>query len=480
MSRKKFSKEFKLKLLKEHDENGISYWKLGKEYGIEASIIRRWGYAYATFGEAGLEKHNSDQCNYSAEFKQMVVTEYLEGKISIQDLAYKHKILAPSTVRTWIKQYNNHEELTNSRKEGVHHMVKNNSRKNTTFEERVRIVEECISTGCDYTSIAIKYECSYGQVYSWVKKYQAKGIDGLHDRRGKNKIVEELSESNTVYSISALCNFASITRAAYYKWLNHVNSDNDNLNEKIADTISQIHDEHPDMGYRRIRDTLAHDYHIDVNDKRVLRVCRKKKIQSYVKHRYNCCTKPASDPAYVAENILNREFKADSINEKWVTDVSEFKYGTGEDDKKGKIYLSVILDLCDRRPVAFVYSSNNDNSLVFDTFDKAVVENPEDTPIFHGDRGYQYTSRAFRQRILDAGMTQSMSRVGRCIDNGPMEGFWGLMKREMYYGKKYKTKEELVKAIEQYLDYYANKRVQRNLGILTPMEYHTMKLQNVA
>ena len=76
MSRKKFSKEFKLKLLKEHDENGISYWKLGKEYGIEASIIRRWGYAYATFGEAGLEKHNSDQCNYSAEFKQMVVTEY--------------------------------------------------------------------------------------------------------------------------------------------------------------------------------------------------------------------------------------------------------------------------------------------------------------------------------------------------------------------------------------------------------------------
>ena len=92
---------------------------------------------------------------------------------------------------------------------------------------------------------------------------------------------------------------------------------------------------------------------------------------------YYTCTKPASDPAYVAENILNREFKADSINEEWVTDVSEFKYGTGEDDKKGKIYLSVILDLCNRRPVAFVYSSNNDNSLVFDTFDKAVVENPE-------------------------------------------------------------------------------------------------------
>ena len=81
----------------------------------------------------------------------------------------------------------------------------------------------------------------------------------------KYTAIKELSESNTGYSISALCDFAGITRAAYYKWLNHVNSDNDNLNEKIADIISQIHDEHPDMGYRRIRDTLSHDYHIDVN-----------------------------------------------------------------------------------------------------------------------------------------------------------------------------------------------------------------------
>ena len=93
---------------------------------------------------------------------------------------------------------------------------------------------------------------------------------------------------------------------------------------------------------------------------------------------------------------------------------------------------------------------------------------------------YQYTSKAFRRRILAAGMTQSMSRVARCIDNGPMEGFWGLMKREMYYGKKYKTKEELMLAIEKYIDYYTNKRVQRNLGVLTPMEFHEQKLENVA
>ena len=282
------------------------------------------------------------------------------------------------------------------------------------------------------------------------------------------------------YPVSEMCRILGINRAAYYKWKGHGNSQNDTLNELIAEKAGEIHAEHPDMGYRRIRDTLEHDHGISVNDKRVLRVCRKKKIQSYVKHRYNCCTKPASDPAYVAENILNREFKSDKPNEKWLTDVSEFKYGTGEDEKKGKIYLSVILDLCGNRPVAFEYSDHNDNPLVFNTFDKAVSANPEAKPIFHSDRGYQYTSKTLRQKIVDAGMTQSMSRVGRCIDNGPMEGFWGTMKREMYYGRKYKTKGELIKAIEDYIDYYTNKRVQRNLGVVTPMEFYERKMQEAA
>ena len=226
MSKKQYSKELKLELVKKHLEDGISYWKLGKEYGIEDSIIRRWGHKYETLGEDGLEKQNADLCNYSAEFKKKIVLEYLGGDITSQDLAAKYKIHAPSTVRTWIKQYN--------------------------------------------------------------------------------------------------------------------------------------------------------------------------------------------------------------------------------------------------------------NPLVFDTFDKAVATNPGATPLLHSDRGYQYTSKAFRRRILAAGMTQSMSRVARCIDNGPMEGFWGLMKREMYYGKKYKTKEELMLAIEKYIDYYTNKRVQRNLEVLTPLEFHEQKLENVA
>lgn len=280
-----------------------------------------------------------------------------------------------------------------------------------------------------------------------------------------------MNEENKEYSVLELCKLGRVSRAAYYKWLNRTDSPNDKLNKIIAKKIEQMHIEHPDMGYRRLRDALAHDENIHVNDKRVLRLCRKKKIQSIVKGRHNCCTKPASDPAYVAENILNREFEAGHPNEKWVTDVTEFKYGAGKEES-GKIYLSAIIDLCDKRPVSYVISDHNDNPLVFETFDIAVKENPDAHPLFHSDRGYQYTSNDFRQRIIKAGMIQSMSRVAHCTDNGPMEGFWGLMKREMYYTKKYLTKKELITAIHKYMDYYTNKRVQRKLDVLTPKEYH--------
>jgi putative transposase len=172
--------------------------------------------------------------------------------------------------------------------------------------------------------------------------------------------IKELMDENKGYPLSGLCRIADISRAAYYKWLNHIDSDNDKLNDYLAQRVSEIHGEHPDMGYRRIRDTIEHDDKINVNDKRILRICRKKKVQSVIKHKMNCCTKPASDPAYTAENVLNQEFRSDTPNEKWVTDVSVFKYGTTIENTK-KVYLSAILDLCGKRPVSFAVSDYNDN-----------------------------------------------------------------------------------------------------------------------
>jgi transposase InsO family protein len=274
--------------------------------------------------------------------------------------------------------------------------------------------------------------------------------------------------------VEEACEMLQVSRAAYYRWLSGRKSSRTTENEEIAEKIEQIHMENPDKGYRRINNDLRHDHNIHVNDKRVLRICRKKGIKSTIKYSNHGCTRRAKNPQYIAENVLNRDFHAKAPNEKWLTDVTEFKWYEGTETHK--VYLSAILDLYDRRIVSFVIGARNDNPLVFKTFDKAVKMNPNAHPIFHSDRGFQYTNRAFHQKLEKAGMTQSMSRVAKCIDNGPMEGFWGILKRERYYGNRFTSKQELVQMITNYISYYNNRRVQRNLGVLTPAEKHNLFL----
>ena len=284
--------------------------------------------------------------------------------------------------------------------------------------------------------------------------YQA--IKLLHEEKG--------------YSIKSMCEFLQVSRSAYYRWLKQPESVREQTNRQVAEVIRTIHDKHPDMGYRRIKDELKRNHQLTVNDKRVLRICRHEQIQSTIKHPANCITRRASAPYYKAKNILQGQFKAEAPNQKWVTDVSEFKYFIGPDVHK--LYLSAILDLYDRRIVTYVLSDTNDLSLVFDTFDQAVTLEPEVHPIFHSDQGFQYTHVKFFHRIKKAEMVQSMSRAGKCTDNGPMEGFWGMLKREKYCGRKFTSREELVTMIRDYMAYYNTGRYQRKLHVMTPMEFH--------
>lgn len=177
-------------------------------------------------------------------------------------------------------------------------------------------------------------------------------------------------------------------------------------------------------------------------------VCRKKK------RRY----KKKTPTEYAAENILNREFSSERQNEKWVADVTEFKYGSGS-----KAYLSAVLDLYGRNIVAFSLSHHNNTPLVLDTFEQAFRKYPDAKPLLHSDRGVQYTSCSFQKILKRAGVCQSMSRVGCCLDNAPMEGFWGILKTEMYYPYHFEDYETLREAIYTYMDFYNNDRYQKIL-----------------
>ncbi len=217
-------------------------------------------------------------------------------------------------------------------------------------------------------------------------------------------------------------------------------------------------------GYRRITLNLNRQFNTHYNVKRIRRLMRAVNLQAVIRRKKK--TYIPSTPQITAENVLNRNFQAKHINEKWLTDVTEFKYGSGQ-----KAYLSAILDLGDRSIVSYVLGHSNNNALVFKTFDTALLNNPEAKPLFHSDRGFQYTNKTFRAKLDLAGCTPSMSRVSRCIDNGPMEGFWGILKSEMYYLRKFHSYDELELAIDEYIHFYNHKRYQAKLNGLAPIEF---------
>lgn len=267
------------------------------------------------------------------------------------------------------------------------------------------------------------------------------------------------------WSINWMCKQLKISHAAYYKWTHRIVPEQELGNLKLAELIKEYDERFCHiLGYRRMTSWINHFNHTNYSKNRVHRVMKKMRIHSVIrkkKKKYK-----SSTPESTAENTLRRDFNAAGPNEKWSTDVTEFKVPeTGR-----KLYLSVILDLYDRTLVSYIVRRRNDNKLVFDTYDKAVVANPDAKPLFHSDRGFQYTSRGFQRKLENQGMNQSMSRIGHCIDNGPTEGLWGIIKSEMYQMYEITDEKSLRNAIERYMRFYTEERPQDRFDCKTPEE----------
>lgn len=283
----------------------------------------------------------------------------------------------------------------------------------------------------------------------------------------------EFLHAHVGYSIKEMCVVLKLNRASYYKWKKRKQSKRELLNIQIAEYIKELYEESDGvLGYRQMCITLnrekAEELPHSVNVKRIRRLMRILGLKSVIRKKRPGYIK--STPEITAENVLNRDFRATVPFEKWLSDVTEFKYYIGPEVKK--LYLSAILDLYDRRIIAYKLGDSNNNTLVFETFDEARSLYPNAKPIFHSDRGFQYTSKTFHQKLVDAGMIQSMSRVGRCLDNAPMEGWWGILKSEMYYLRRFTSREALVSAIENYIRFYNTRRYQKRLNCMTPYEYY--------
>ncbi|CAM5780528.1 IS3 family transposase [Brevibacillus borstelensis] len=173
----------------------------------------------------------------------------------------------------------------------------------------------------------------------------------------------------------------------------------------------------------------------------------------------------------VAPNILDRNFHADKPNQKWVTDITEFKL-FGE-----KLYLSPMLDLFNGEIVAYTIDSKPRYSLVSTMLDQAFKRlTDEDELLIHSDQGWHYQMSKYQQALKEKNITQSMSRKGNCYDNAVMENFFGILKSEFLYMQEFENIEHFKQELAKYIDYYNNKRIKAKLKGLSPVQYRTQTL----
>jgi len=185
-----FSAEQKLNYVLRWTEGRDSLHRTASLAGISVGTLRRWIFSYQTFGIKGLDA-TSKNFRYPATLKEMAVKDYLDGIGSHSAVCKKYGIKSEKQLRVWILKYNGHEKLNASRTGGILIMTEG---RNTTYDERVEIIKYCIEHGNNYAETTQKYQVSYNQVYTWVRKYKKSGIEALQDRRGKRKGQDEMSE----------------------------------------------------------------------------------------------------------------------------------------------------------------------------------------------------------------------------------------------------------------------------------------------
>ena len=228
------------------------------------------------------------------------------------------------------------------------------------------------------------------------------------------------------------------------------------------------HENQGRYGYRRITLEMRNRGYV-INHKTVSRLMKDLGLKCQVRiKRYRSYK---GEIGKVAPNLIDRNFHADAPNQKWTTDITEFSlFGR-------KLYLSPILDMYNGEIISYNISERPHLGQVMDMLDKAFKTIPNDTNlIFHSDQGWQYQHKMYQHSLKEKGIRQSMSRKGNCLDNAIMENFFGLLKSELLYLRKFESLQEFRDELEKYIYYYNHQRIKGKLKGLSPVQYRIQSL----
>ena len=277
------------------------------------------------------------------------------------------------------------------------------------------------------------------------------------DRKGQSQTVQTLRAQ---HPLKYLLHIANLPKSSFY----YHRQDRPDPDEADKALLVETYRRHKGRyGQRRIAAAL------DWNRKKVARLMKQMELKALIRAK-----KAYRHPAMgeISEHLLKRRFTAKKPNEKWLTDVTELK------GKDGKLYLSPILDLFNREIVAYAMSRNANSEMVKEMLEKAAPRLTDKGTMLHSDQGVLYRTAGYRELLAQHSMVQSMSRKANCWDNAPMESFFAVLKTECFYRAGELTVDELMKQIDDYMDYYNRERCSLKLKKLSPVAYRTQLAQS--
>ena len=465
----KLTREQKIELYKKRKQ-GETVSSLSKEYQIKSSKIN---YLVRLIDRHGFDILRSNKNNYySPELKLEIINKVLIDGQSSTSTAIEFGLTSDGLLNNWINSYKENGYVIVEKKKGRPSTMNKENQFNKKYEDMSP--EE-----------KIKYLENKNQYLEAENEYLKKAACCSSEKE-KSTIEEKVTivcELQLKYSLKILLKISGLKRSTYYYTLSKTNKDM--KNDEIMNIIIHIFYTHKERyGYRRITLELR-NMGYTINHKKVKRLMSimglygqtpKARYKSY-KGDMNGTTKNLLLSKVVDEEkhktYYDRNFNTTRCNEIWSTDVSEFHIAAG------KLYLSPILDLHNREIVSFNISKSPNFEQIKDmlkqAFDK--YDNLEGLK-FHSDQGWQYQMQSYHEMLEEKRIQQSMSRKGNCLDNSPMENFFGRMKNEMFYGYEYsfKTLDDLKVAMEEYIDYYNKQRITAKLKGLTPVQYRNQSL----
>jgi transposase InsO family protein len=274
----------------------------------------------------------------------------------------------------------------------------------------------------------------------------------------KYRVIERFKDK---YSISEMCKLFEVPRSSYYVWRQKEKTED--RDQETADQIREIwNNSRQTYGYYRIWKYFREKLNIQINIKKIRRIMRKYGISSVIRRRKAYTYH--KNTAYKYQNLLNRQFRQESPNTFWVTDITYIPI------TKGFVYLCAVMDLCGRKVLSWRVGNDMTTTLVTDTVREAVTkEMVTDGLALHSDQGSQYTSKEYFDLTQLYHITPSMSRPGCPYDNAAMENFFGTLKCECLNRMQFANLDEVEAAVAEYMQFYNFERINMENG-LTPDE----------